>query len=276
MTKRKKKVKNVGSLIIIVLFVLWTIIPLVLLVQQAFKPHVLMFSDPPTFIFKPIGDHFVKIFSKQNIFPFIINSIIVGVFTTFLCLAFGSMCAYALSKLRIPGKNIWALFILIARMVPVSTLMIPIYSILRLIGLGNKLLAIIIAHTALNLPFAIWMLRSFFDDIPDALEQAALIDGCTRIKCFFVVALPLVSSGLVATGILTMLTSWNEFMFALVLSGRTTRTLPVGISSFVGSVSIDWGGSSAAAVIACLPIFIAGIFVQKYLVRGMTMGAVKG
>ncbi len=270
------KRKHIGSIIIVVLFVLWTVIPLILLAQQAFKPHVLMFSDPPTFIFKPIGDHFVKIFSKQNIFPFIINSIIVGLSSTLLCLIMGSMSAYAIARLNLPGKNFWAIFVLITRMVPVGTLMIPIYAMLRYIGLGNTYLAIIIAHTALNLPLAIWMLRSFFEDIPLALEQAALIDGCSRLRSFFAVALPMASAGIAATGILTMLNSWNEFMFALVLSGRTTRTLPVGISSFVGSVSIDWGGSSAAALVACLPIFIAGIFVQKYLVRGMTMGAVKG
>jgi len=119
------------------------------------------------------------------------------------------------------------------------------------------------------------MMRSFFSDVPKELEQAALVDGCSRIQTLIKISLPLASAGLAATGILTMLNSWNEFMFALILSNNTTRTLPIGISNFIG-ISIDWGGSSAAAVIACIPIFATGIFIQKYLIRGLTMGALKG
>ena len=260
----------------IAIYVLWILIPIILMVFQSIKPQLIMFADPPVFIFTPTSQHFEGIFYTQNILGFMKNSVIVGAAATAICLMLGSMCAYALSSLELPGRHIWALLILITRMVPASTLMVPIYVMMRTFGLSNTYSAIILTHATLNLPFTIWMMRSFFDDVPKELEQAAMVDGCSRIKSFFRIALPLSSSGLVATGILTMLFSWNEFMFGLILSSPSTRTLPVGISSYMGAVSIDWGGSSAAAVAACIPIFIAGFIVQKYLVRGLTMGAVKG
>lgn len=268
--------KNWIPIIVILFFLFWTITPIILMLQQSVKPTLIMFADPPQLIFKPTLKHFEKIFTKNNIMENMTNSIIVGGVTTFLCLAMGSMCAYSLAKLRIPGKHIWAFMILLTRMVPVGALMMPLYVMMRKIGIANTYLAIIIAHTTLNLPFCIWMLKGFFEDIPLELEQAAQVDGCSKFKIYLLISLPLAASGMVATGILTLLNSWNEFMFALILSGRETRTLPVGISSFVGSVSIDWGGSSAAAVLASIPVFIAGIFIQKYLVRGITTGAVKG
>jgi len=271
-----KKSVTIISAIVISLYVLWVAIPLVLVIFQSFRPRLLMFVDPPVFFFTPTTEHYIGIFSRQNILMFMRNSAIVGVFSTGLCLILGSMCAYALSTLKLPGKNFWALLILLTRMVPASTLMVPIYVMMRTFGLLNTHTAIILTHATLNLPFTIWMMRSFFDDVPKELEQAAMVDGCSRILSFFKVAMPLAAPGLVATGILAMLFSWNEFMFALILSSPRTRTLPIGISSFMGAVSVDWGGSSAAAVVACIPVFIAGVIVQKYLVRGLTMGAVKG
>ena len=275
MVSRFQKKVIIVSVIVIVFFLLWTLIPIVFLAQQSIKPRLLMFADPPQFIFQPIADHYITIFTRNNIPLLMKNSLIVASSTTVLCLVLGSMCAYALSSLKLPGKNFWAFMILMTRMVPVGTLMVPIYVIMRMMGLANTYVAIIFAHTVINLSFAVWMMRSFFDEVPAELEQAAMVDGCSRIQSFFKIVLPLASAGLAATGILTMLNSWNEFMFALILSNNSTRTLPIGIASFLG-VSIDWGGSSAAAVTACLPIFIAGIFIQKYLVRGLTMGAIKG
>jgi len=268
--------KNWISIIIITVFLLWTAGPILMMLQQSIKPTIIMFLDPPKFVFKPTIEHFIKIFTKNNILMNMKNSIIIGSSTTVLCLGLGSMCAYSLAKLRLPGKNIWAFLILLTRMVPVGALMMPLYVLMRKFGLAGTYAAVIIAHTTLNLPFSIWMMKVFFEDVPLEIEQAALVDGCSKFKVFTSIALPLAAPGLVATGILVLLNSWNEFMFALILSGRATRTLPVGISSFVGSVSIDWGGSSAAAALASIPIFIAGILIQKYLVRGITMGAVKG
>jgi multiple sugar transport system permease protein len=120
------------------------------------------------------------------------------------------------------------------------------------------------------------MMRSFFEDLPPELEEAALVDGSSRFGAFVRVALPLASPGMAATAVLCLLFSWNEFLFALVLSGSTTKTVPIGVSSFIGTVSVDWGGSSAAAIVALVPIFILGLAAQRFLVRGLTFGGVKG
>ena len=274
--KARTRRRNAICAGIILLFSLWTIIPIFMMFSQAIKPERLMFTDPPTLLFIPTLEHFISIFSRNNIFLNIVNSSIVGLATMVLCIVLGSLCAYALARIHIPGVRIIALLILITRMIPVSSLMMPMYVMMRKIGVSGSYFAVILAHTTLNLPFAIIMMKGFFQDIPLELEEAAQVDGCSRFHAFLRVCLPLTGPGLATTSIMVLLNSWNEFMFALILSGRTTRTLPVGISSFLGSVSIDWGASSAAASLATIPIFIAGIFIQKYFVRGLTGGAVKG
>ncbi len=275
----KKGKYNVGKLItvlIITVFTVWTIVPIAMVVLQSIKPRLLMFTTPPTLFFKPTIQHFANIFAKQQIPGYLINSLIVGVAATAVCVLLGSMAAYSLARFKVKGAGFIAIIILLARMVPAAALVVPMYTFMNHSGIIRiPYLGVIIAHTTFSLPFTIWMMRSFFQDIPKDLEYAAMIDGCSIVKTFFNVALPLTAPGLTATAILTLLTSWNEFMYALVLTARTTKTIPVGISSFIGSVSVDWGGSSAAAVMATVPIFTAGLLVQKYLVRGMTMGAVK-
>lgn len=270
-----KKSVSIISAVGVLLFVLLLAVPLALVLLQSVKPEIYMFTDPPTFIFTPTFDYYANVL-VQDFTLYLGNSFIVAFLSMAICLILGSMCAYALSSLKLPRRNFWALVILITRMVPAGTLMIPLYVVMRTFGLLNTHFATILTHATLNLPFTIWMMRSFFDDIPEALEEAAMIDGCSRLRSFFVIALPLAAAGLVATGILATIYSWNELMFSLILTNASTRTIPVWISGFISQVSINWGGSSAATVITCLPIFIAGVAVQKYLVRGLTMGAVKG
>ena len=188
------------SVLIIILFLVWTIGPIIMMLQQSVKPTLIMFSDPPKFIFKPTVDHFIKIFTRNDIMNNMKNSIIVGSFTTILCLALGSMCAYSLAKLKLPGKNIWAFLILLTRMIPVGALMMPLYVMMRKFGIAGSYAAVIIAHTTLNLPFSIWMMKVFFEDVPEEIEQAAMVDGCSKFKVFSSIALPLAAPGLVAAG----------------------------------------------------------------------------
>lgn len=274
--RRQKQKRNIICSCIVVIFSLWTLIPILMMFSQSVKPDRLMFTDPPTIFFKPTSEHFISIFTRNNILENCVNSTIIGFSTMILCVVLGSLCAYSLARMRIPGSKFISLLILITRMIPVSSLMMPMYVIMQKIGASGSHLAVILAHTTLNLPFAIVMMRGFFQDIPAELEEAAQIDGCSRFHVFLKICVPLTAPGLATTSIMVLLNSWNEFMFALVLASRNTRTLPVGISSFLGSVSIDWGASSAAAALATIPIFFAGIFIQKYFVRGLTGGAVKG
>lgn len=264
------------SYLLVFLFLIWISVPLLVVFNQSIKPTLLMFSDPPKWFFKPTLEHYHKVFARQQLHKFMFNSLVVGLSTTVLSLVFGSLAGYSFARLNIKGKEKWAFLILLCKMIPAGALVVPMYYIVRKLGLANTYVGLIIAHTTFSLPFVVWMMRSFFQEIPVELELAAMVDGCSRLGAFLRITAPLAAPGLTATGILTLLLSWNEFLFALVLSGRSTRTLPIGISAFVGSVSIDWGGSSAAAVVAMVPVFIAGLMVQKYLVRGLTMGAVKG
>lgn len=273
--KREKKVMFFCALIVTV-FVLWTLIPIILLISQSVKPDNIMFADPPQYIFQPVGTHFVSVFVRNNILESMINSVITSVSTMVLCVVLGSLCGYALARVRVPGVKVISFFIILTRTIPAGALMLPMYVLMRKLGIANTYLAVILAHTTLNLPFAVLMMKGFFQDVPLELEQAAQVDGCSRMHSFLKICIPMTAPGLVTTGIMVLLNSWNEFMFALILAGRGTRTLPIAISSFLGSVSIDWGASSAAATLATVPIFIAGIFIQKYFVRGLTSGAVKG
>ncbi len=272
----KTKFAKIIPITLITIFLIWTLLPIFLMFSQSVKPTLLMFSDPPTFFFKPTFQHFVKVFLKSNLASSMFNSIFIAVCATLLCLSMGTACAYSLSRISLPGQRFFGLMTLFARMVPVSALMMPLYMMMQKLGLGNTHMAVILAHTLLNLPLCIWLVRGFFLDIPITLEEAARVDGCTRLRTFISICVPLAMPGIITSAIMVMLSSWNEFMFSLILSGKNARTMPVAISSFVGSVSIDWGGSSAAAVLACIPILIVSFFIQKNLVRGLTAGAVKG
>lgn len=274
--KLRSKQMTAICIIVIALFFAWTVVPILLMFSQSVKPERIMFSDPPQFFFAPTAEHFASIFGRGNIMDNMANSAIVGAVTMLLCVVLGSLCAYTLARIPIPGARLILVLVLVTRMIPASALMMPMYVLMRNIGVSGTHLAVVFAHTALNLPFAIVMMRGFFQEVPIELEQAAQVDGCSRVRTFVSICLPLASPGLATTAIMVLLNSWNEFMFALILSGRTTRTLPVAISAFMGSVSIDWGASSAAATLATIPIFLAGIFIQKYFVRGLTGGAVKG
>lgn len=261
---------------LVLVFLLWVLIPIVVIVENSLKPSLLMFTNPPTWIFQPTFEHYEKVLSRLHFDQYLVNSTIVAGGSAALSLLLGTPASYALARLQMFGKGMWAYLILLARMVPAFVLVVPMFTIFLNLHSINTYWALIAAHTTFTLPLVIWMLRSFFEDVPIELEEAARVDGATQLGAFIRIALPLTAPGLSATGILCLLFSWNEFLFALVLSGPDTRTMPIGVSSFIGTVSIDWGGSSAAAVIAMVPVFVLGLAVQRFLVRGLTMGAVKG
>jgi len=193
-----------------------------------------------------------------------------------LALALGVPAAYALARLPVAHREAWAGLILFTRMAPAVALIVPIFVLFQGARLLGTPQGIIFAHTTFTLPLVIWLMRSFFEDLPVELEEAAKVDGATAFGAFRRVALPLSVNGIVASAILSLVFSWNEFLFALIISGPATKTVPIGVASFIGTVSVDWGGSSAAAVIAMVPVFILGLAVQRFLVRGLTLGAVKG
>jgi len=267
---------QVAAYAVVVLFLLWVLIPIVVVALNSIKPAGDIFSDPPHWIFSPTTEHYREVLGRLHFSSFFRHSAVVAIGSSLLSLALGTPAAYALARLPLRGREWWAWLALFARMVPAIVLVVPMYALFHQAGLIGTYWALILAHTAFNLPLVIWMMRSFFEDLPRSLDEAARVDGAGTVGTFLRIALPLSAPGLTACGILCMLFSWNEFLFALVLSGEHTATVPIGVSSFIGSVSIDWGGSSAAAVLALIPVFILALAVQRFLVRGLTMGAVKG
>jgi multiple sugar transport system permease protein len=279
-TLRKPKTKRdawvIACYVVVAIFLVWVLVPVLTVLINSFKTPDAIFTSTPQLTFSPTLANYGKVFGELNFVEYLVNSVIVAFGSTALSLAFGVPFAYALARLPIRGREWWARIILFSRMVPAVALVVPMFVLFQQLHLTGSYLALILAHTTFNLPIVIWMMRSFFEELPPELEEAALVDGASRFGAFWRVAVPLASPGMAATAVLCIIFSWNEFLFALVLSGQDTETVPVGVSSFIGSVSIDWGGSSAAAIVAIVPIFILGFAAQRFLVRGLTFGGVKG
>jgi multiple sugar transport system permease protein len=261
---------------VLAVFLVWVLVPILTVVVNSFKSAKDIFTSRPQLTFHPTTANYHHVLGELDFMRFLTNSTIVALGSSAASLLIGVPGAYALARLPLPGRELWARGVLFTRMVPAVALVVPMFVIFEHLQLLGTYAALIAAHTTFNLPLVVWMMRSFFEELPVELEEAAQVDGTTRFGAFWRIALPLTAPGLAATTVLCILFSWNEFLFALVLSGDSTQTVPIGISGFVGSVSIDWGGSSAAAVIAMVPVFILGLLAQRFLVRGLTFGAVKG
>jgi multiple sugar transport system permease protein len=215
------------------------------------------------------------VIAGAEIWSYFLNSTIVALGSTVLTLAAGIPTAYVLARYKFKGSSDFAFWILTTRMSPPVAVLIPFFVMYTWLGINDTHFGVIIAHVAVNISIVVWLLRSFFDDLPYALEEAAFMDGATYYQAFQHIALPLAMPGIAAVGILSFLFSWNEFLFALVLADDNVRTVPVGIYGFVGFQSIAWGKLSASATIMIVPVVVFLMIFQRSLVRGLTLGAVK-
>ncbi|KQV26348.1 MULTISPECIES: carbohydrate ABC transporter permease [unclassified Microcella] len=272
----KRALVTIAKWLVIVLFLLWTVVPIALIIVNSFKRAKDIFTDVPKIFFEPTLDNYVNAFTKSDFGLYFINSTVVAVCSTFIVIVLATFASYGLTSFELRFANSVANGFLVGKLVPGIAMMLPIFVIINAVGLRGTLVGPVLAHVALNLPFAVWLLMGFFRDIPRELEHAAMIDGCTRMQAFWRVMLPVVVPGIAAVFILSAQYSWNELLFSLQLTTLETYTLPVGIASFVGAISVDWGLSSAAATVTMVPMIIIGFFVQKYIAEGTTGGAVKG
>lgn len=254
------------------LVVLALLAPLAWLVASSLKTNVDIYDPTKTFIFVPTFENYINVLTRNNYFVFIFNSFWVAFVSTALSLLLGVPAAYAMSRFTMHRS---ALVVLMARVIPGITLLVPwyyVFSNLRMVG-GFSVL--ILSHMFVALPLIVYIMMSYFDSMPLELEESAQVDGLTPIGAFAHITLPLSIGGMATAGILSFIFSWNNFMFALVLSGARTKTLPVAIFDFVSYASIDWGGLMAAATVVTVPIMVIALFTQKYIVSGMTAGAIK-
>ncbi len=244
------------------------------MLSLSLKTDVENTAYPPVFIpTRPTLDNFAEVFRRSPFGLYTLNSFVVATSATAISLLLGVPAAYGIAK---SGQRWPAVFVLIARMTPALSYLIPWFMLFRFIGLNNTIWAVIITHLVIGLPVVTWVMIGFFEGIPAELEEAALIDGCSLWDAFRRVALPIARPGLTVAALLAFIFSWNNFIFAVVLAGREARTLPVAVFNVLTFEQLAWGNLAAAALIVTLPILLLTIFVQREIITGMTAGAVKG
>jgi multiple sugar transport system permease protein len=261
----------IGAFVFAVFPILWTLL-------TSLKPDADIVTAQIQYLpLHPTFQNYVTLWGQAGFPTMFFNSSIVTALTVLVCLAVGISGAYSLSRYRFRGRGQILLFYLVIRMFPAVLLLLPIFVALRLLGLYDTHIGLALAYTAFLSPVAIWMLKGFFDSIPPELEDAARIDGCTRAGAIVRVVLPLARPGVAATAVLVAISAWNEFLFALMLTtSQGIRTWPVGLQLMVGEYQLPWGLLTAGGIISIAPILLFFALVQRALVRGLTLGAVKG
>ena len=277
MTAKQSTAGGIGKAVLLVLLVLWTIVPLAWMVLSSFKPLADITAGAPSLNFTPTFDHYEALFSGGNdIGPYIRNSFVAAGVSTIIAVALGSMAGYGLARSKFRGKDHVAFWIISTRMAPIAAVILPLFVIFRFTGLLGSTLGLIVAYLTFNLPFAIWIMNAFFSQLPPSLEEAAMVDGASRWTAFRKIALPLTLPGLATTAVLCLVFSWNDYAFASTFSGPDSQTLPIAASQLVTQTSIDWGQLTAIGTIVVAPMIIVGLVVRRWLVTGLTLGAVTG
>jgi len=259
----------------IVVALILFLFPVYWIIATSFKSTGDIASPIPVFLYTPTVSAYARLLTSE--FPrFFLNSLVIAVSSVFLSLLLGAPAAYGLARFRFRFQENLKFWVLSARMAPPFGFVVAFYLIFRSLHLLDTYWALIIMYLAFNLPFMIWLLFGFFQDVPKDLEEAALVDGCTEWGAFRRIVLPAVAPGLAAAAVLGFVYSWQEFLYAFVLAGSSTRTVPVAIASEIGFYGIEWDKMCAIATLSMIPMFSLALLVQRYLVRGLTMGAVKG
>jgi multiple sugar transport system permease protein len=281
----QRTARNVAVALAALLLLAWTIFPFCWILLTSLKAPTDMLAVPPKFIFTPTFDNYAALVmgeqrgqyaSSRPDFPlFFLNSLIVSIGAVALSVLAGIPAAYALARFDFPLKNALAFVFMSFRFVPFIAFVIPLYLIYQRVGLYNTYGGLILAYQLITLPFTIWMLRSFFMEIPSEIQEAATIDGCSWFGVLTKVILPLSLPGLAVTVILGFMFCWNAFNYPLMLAGRHTFPVTVGAIQFISYEQVLWGQMAAATIVAALPQLLLSLMVQKYIVRGLTMGAVR-
>ena len=249
--------------------------PIIWVILTSIKTPAQAFQIPPVWFFKPSMENYLEVFRSQAFFYYFLNSLIVTISSTLLSLVIGTMAGYGLARFKIKGQKIISFSVFFTKMFPPIVLVVPFFILFRNIGGTDSLIALIISYTTFNLPFVTWLMWGFLKEIPMDLEEAALIDGTSRFGAMTKIILPLAKPGLAVASIFAAMNSWNEFLFALSLTGVKAKTLPVMASNFVTQEAILWGPVTATGTMLMLPMFIFTILIQKHIVSGLAMGAVK-
>ena len=272
---RRYGVRAILFLVMVAVFLIY-VLPTYWVISTSFKSPLDTLTIPPKwFNFKPTLENYRIAFVDYGMLPNFMNSVIVAVGSTLLALILGVPAAYALSRFNFKRREVLMMWFLSTRMGPPILVALPFFLLARQIGLYDKLILLIFVDVITTLAWVVFMMRSFFDDIPVEIDESALIDGTSWFGALFRIVLPLTAPGLAATTVFCLIMAWNEYFFALVLTSVNAKTLPAAITSFMTVHGLLWGPMTAAGTAVMLPILIFTLWMQKYLIRGMTMGAVK-
>jgi multiple sugar transport system permease protein len=257
----------------------WMLFPIYWMVVTAIKSNETILSGTPQFLpavdFVPTLANFGRLFNEFGFLTYLTNSFIVATGSVLISIVIGVPAAYSLSRMDVPADHHISFWILSTRMIPPLSVMVPLFLFFTWFGLTGSLWGLMIVHFLITLPMIIWIVKGFIDELPDSLEESAMIDGCNRIQAFREIVVPLVMPGIAAAAFISFIFSWNNFLLALVLTGGDTRTAPLVIQSSMGYLEIDWGMLGAAALVTVLPVIVISLLIRNYLVEGLTLGAVK-
>jgi multiple sugar transport system permease protein len=267
--------KKALSLFILIFWALISIFPLYWLITASLKASNSIFTLRPDWFFTPTFEHYHTIFTQGNFVKALLNSLVISIMVVLITLPIASMAGYAFSRFKFKGKKNFFFLILTTRMAPPVVFVVPLFMLLFNFNLIDTYLGMILVYILFNFGFGIWVTRGFFEDIPTSIEEAACVDGCSPFRIFTKVSVPMVMGGLITTGLLMFIFTWNEFLFASILTKKTALTFPVQLTSYFGWRRVLWGELSAASTIgAGVPIVLA-VMARNYIVSGLTMGAVK-
>lgn len=264
------------SVIILLGFLLIILLPIAWFILVSIQPTNAISSPTPVLRFQPTLKNYINVFSRMDFLVFFKNSLVICGSATILALLVGSLAAYSFARLKNAITRNLSFWVLSTRMLPPIAVVIPLYLLLSRLRLLDTFTGLILVYLMMNLPYVVWIMKSFFEEIPYELDEAAMVDGCTKLGVLGRVIIPLAIPGVVSTGVFVFILSWSEFLFALILTGTQTKTLPVVIAAFITDRGIEWGNLAAAGSALILPLAVMFYFIQKFLIRGLTFGALKG
>ena len=276
--KSREMVGSAVAYVVSLLLVVFIGFPLLWMLVSSFKPAEQLFVSPPRLLPSTLTlDWYRNVMLQSDAPTYFRNSLVIGAATTAICLSIGTLAAYGVTRFEFPGKRVFLIGALLSYVFPAIVLFVPIYMIINSLGLIDTLAGVVIAHTILTFPFALWMLRSFFIAIPREIDEAAWVDGASYFLTFVAIILPLALPGVFSVGVFVFVLSWNEYLFAGVLiTSGSLKTIPVGISEFITSFDVRWGEIMAMGALATMPVIALFLSVQRFFLRGVIAGAIKG
>ncbi len=276
MTKFNKHKNLITAYLVSFFAICFTLLPIIWLFMLSIKSKGETFTKPPKLVFDPTINNYINLWDNDLFKDTFFNSIFITLISIVLSITIALFAAYALKRYQIRFKTAFMQWLLLAYMLPEFLFVLPMFTIYQTIGLYDTYLGMAIIYQVHVLPFSIWMLRSFLEEIPKEIDDAAVIDGCGPLQAIFRIYLPLIIPGIVATAILNGIWVWNELAIALGLTFFDAQPITVGVASFRGYASIDWGGMTGSAIISMIPMVLFAAFAQKHIVKGLTLGSVKG